>query len=344
MHMLQSIDLFSGIGGMSLALHGFCTPRVYCDIEDTSRTTLANLIRRGKLPKAPIEQDVRTMQPPLADIVLAGFPCLGFSPLGKRGGLENEQSHLVYDVIRITRESRARIVFLENHVNLVGPRFQKDFEEIVKGFRDIGFTTIRYISMHGHDVGCPQSRNRVYILLTKPDPPPLPHHAHKHIPFSWKHIPCPMSTCVCPAHRVKLLGNSVIPDLTRLAFQALWTVGTTKSRTFESQIRLPVLKRSHQYHLGDVTPLGILKYVRPIESLAASVPELVIDPALYTAPPAVRKNVSSPLVTLPVHRKGFPTLSTNQTSGCHILTKRSSRHLVTMLRSVSYTHLRAHET
>src|SRR6056300_1291670 len=81
---MKAIDLFTGIGAMSVALHplGF-TPVMYCDIEPASRITLTALMKNGKLPTAPIHDDIRTLKaPPKADLVTAGFPCLGFSPLG----------------------------------------------------------------------------------------------------------------------------------------------------------------------------------------------------------------------------------------------------------------------
>lgn len=344
---MKAIDLFSGIGGMSVALHplGF-TPVMYCDIEPASRITLTALMKNGKLPTAPIHDDIRTLKsPPKADLVTAGFPCLGFSPLGNRQGLKNPQSNLIYDVVRVVKKSGAKMVFLENHKNLITPAFASDFANIMDAFSKIGFKTARYVVMHGHDVGCPQSRSRVYILMTRPScPKDLPYAQTP--PFSWKTIPTTMSMQQCPPARVKLLGNSVIPDLTRLGFLHLWTGGQIdtlaqanlmKSIQFSKSIQLP---RDGKGDVGEITATGSerTRYKKSIVPQTHLIPEIVVDPSLYERPAtSAPGNLSSPLVTEKVHRKGFPTLTCAQTHGCQVLTKRSVKHLCTLLRFIKQT-------
>mgnify|MGYP001273447872 CR=1 FL=1 len=86
------IDLFSGIGGMSLALAplGFRTTN-YCDSDETARAVLLANMRRGLLDKAPIHEDIRTLRAKdiqgRVDCLTAGSPCQGLSQAGKHGGL-----------------------------------------------------------------------------------------------------------------------------------------------------------------------------------------------------------------------------------------------------------------
>ena len=58
---LRTLDLFSGVGGITHALRGFASPEMYCDIDPHAQAVLRNLMRQGKLPSAPIHADVTTL-------------------------------------------------------------------------------------------------------------------------------------------------------------------------------------------------------------------------------------------------------------------------------------------
>ena len=91
---LKSIDLFTGTGALTLALKGIAEPVLYCDVDESSRALIAHKQSTNELPVAPIHDDIRTLKPPRADMVIGGFPCVGFSPRGKREHFENQQSSL----------------------------------------------------------------------------------------------------------------------------------------------------------------------------------------------------------------------------------------------------------
>jgi len=55
---LRSLDLFTGIGGFTLALKGLADPVAYCDISEDSRCALGSLMKRRLLPRAPICEDI----------------------------------------------------------------------------------------------------------------------------------------------------------------------------------------------------------------------------------------------------------------------------------------------
>ena len=76
--MLKHVDVFSGIGGFTLALKDVSETKMYCDISPTSQQILRNLMRKGKIPTAPIVNDVKDLSKALTfkfDIMTAGFPC-----------------------------------------------------------------------------------------------------------------------------------------------------------------------------------------------------------------------------------------------------------------------------
>jgi site-specific DNA-cytosine methylase len=108
---IQTIDLFSGIGGITKALQGIIQPVAYCEIGNMSQCILSKNMHYGVLPKAPICPDVNVFNrtwfqkhcPEAASprMIVGGFPCVGFSPCGKRHGFKERQSSLFYQMLRV---------------------------------------------------------------------------------------------------------------------------------------------------------------------------------------------------------------------------------------------------
>jgi site-specific DNA-cytosine methylase len=106
---LPSLDLFTGIGGFTLALSGWATPVAYCDNNAGVVATLNRLMKKKRLPTAPVLRDVRDVEGIASavaksdagrvDVVTAGFPCVGFSTAGSKEGLANDESALFYDAV-----------------------------------------------------------------------------------------------------------------------------------------------------------------------------------------------------------------------------------------------------
>jgi site-specific DNA-cytosine methylase len=88
--MKRSLDLFSGVGGISWALRGLMTPVMYCEREPRCHKVLQNLFQKEHLPDAPIhpdvctlltdaspttEQDVALLEDMPIDFMVGGWPC-----------------------------------------------------------------------------------------------------------------------------------------------------------------------------------------------------------------------------------------------------------------------------
>jgi site-specific DNA-cytosine methylase len=112
---LRTLDLFSGIGGFSLAFAKFARTIGFCDNEPAARAVLERKMKAGRLDKAPVFEDVRTLHPEdlppskqnedLVDLITAGFPCQDISVAGLRAGLvKGARSSLVQQVIRLVHE------------------------------------------------------------------------------------------------------------------------------------------------------------------------------------------------------------------------------------------------
>jgi site-specific DNA-cytosine methylase len=121
---LRSLDLFSGIGGLTLALHGLAEPLVYCDIEAASRAVLHDNMKLGRLPTAVVSTDVTQLDPAWIkqnaptgspEAIVAGFPCVGFSSVGKHEGFQNPATSLFNSILRLVDIlPSVRWLFLEN--------------------------------------------------------------------------------------------------------------------------------------------------------------------------------------------------------------------------------------
>lgn len=116
--MINGLDLFSGIGGLSIALEPWVRTVAYCENDRYSQSVLLRRMGNGSLPLAPIWDDVQTLSSELIggpiDIVYGGFPCQDISVAGHGVGLGGKRSGLVSEIYRLIDGLLPRFVFLEN--------------------------------------------------------------------------------------------------------------------------------------------------------------------------------------------------------------------------------------
>lgn len=115
---MNGLDLFSGIGGLSLALKGWVKPIAYCEIDPYCQAVLLSRMGEGKISNAPIWDDIKSFNTNgfrnNVDIIYGGFPCQDISITGDGKGLEGERSKLFFEIIRISKEIQPKFIFLEN--------------------------------------------------------------------------------------------------------------------------------------------------------------------------------------------------------------------------------------
>lgn len=158
---MRSLDLFSGYGGITLALQKYVAPIAYVEIEDYAQKIIAYRMAGGSLPRAPIFADVKNIQGQLGvcDIITGGFPCQDISVAGRGAGLAGERSGLFYEVIRLTKEIRPPFVFLEN----VPAIRTRGLEQVIKEFTEMGYDC-RWTMLSAASVGAPHKRERWFML------------------------------------------------------------------------------------------------------------------------------------------------------------------------------------
>lgn len=161
--MLNGLDLFSGYGGISLALSEWVRPIVYCEIERYAQGILLSRMADGSLPEAPIWDDVRTLRGDLfkdrIDIVYGGFPCQDLSVAGLGKGLEGKRSGLFREIVRLAKEIKPTFLFLEN----VPAIRTRGLDTVIQELTEAGYD-LRWTMLSAQEVGAPHKRERWFML------------------------------------------------------------------------------------------------------------------------------------------------------------------------------------
>jgi DNA (cytosine-5)-methyltransferase 1 len=160
---LIGLDLFSGIGGISLALREYINPIAYCEIDKFARAVLLSRISSGDLVEAPIWDDIRTFKCPIlrgaVDIIYGGFPCQDISVAGLGKGLEGERSGLFYEIVRLAKEILPTFIFLEN----VPAIRSRGGLRVVTAIAELGYDC-RWCVISAAAVGALHRRERWFLL------------------------------------------------------------------------------------------------------------------------------------------------------------------------------------
>lgn len=167
------LDLFSGIGGFSLAGHwaGFETV-AFCEREPFCQKVLAK-----HWPEVPIFDDIcrltadalRQRGVEHVDVITGGFPCQDISPAGKRAGITGDRSGLWREYFRLIRELRPSHVVIENSSALL--LRQRDgiipAEIVLSDLASIGMDA-EWSVLYAADVGAPHYRGRCFMVAYNP--------------------------------------------------------------------------------------------------------------------------------------------------------------------------------
>lgn len=160
--LLNGLDLFSGIGGITLALSPWVRPVAYCEIERYARAVLLSRMSDGTIPAAPIWDNVQTLRGdmlPKVDIVYGGFPCQDISCAGRGKGLEGERSGLFFEIMRLVDEIQPSLLFLENVPAITTRGLGAVTAEITRRGYDCRWTTLS-----AAEVGANHKRDRWWLL------------------------------------------------------------------------------------------------------------------------------------------------------------------------------------
>lgn len=232
---LQGLSLFSGIGGLDLALAEWSEPAVYCERERFCQAVLFERMASGQLPTAPIWDDVRTLTTARIDtkidIIYGGFPCQDISVAGGGAGLEGERSGLFYEIARLTSKLRPKFVFLEN----VAAITYRGGQEVVATLTRLGYDCC-WCVISAKSVGAPHLRKRWFLLAhansaglqeTGAEQPSTgfeQYSASGNDPWATEpNVGRVVDGFPGRVDQIKSLGNAVVPEQAREAFKLLMT-------------------------------------------------------------------------------------------------------------------------
>lgn len=238
--MIYGLDLFSGIGGISIALAPWVRTVAYCEADRYATAVLLSRMERGDIEAAPIWDDVRTLKGamlPHIDIIFGGFPCQDISTAGRGAGLEGERSGLFFEIVRLARELEPAFIFLENVPAITA----RGGVAVVRTLTELGYDC-RWTILSAASVGAPQSRRRWFLLAYSDRNRPQGREIQGAIQKSAQTMDEQLSRFLQAdpwdagavsriygsgdgipfrSHRIKCLGNSVVPLCAREAFKTL---------------------------------------------------------------------------------------------------------------------------
>lgn len=165
---MQALDLFSGIGGMSLGLRKWVTTVAYCESDTFCRGVLFGRMEDGTLPRGPICSDVKKLRgrelKDYVDIIIAGMPCQeDRRDAGDGSSVEGKHRRLFGEVTRLVEEVEPAYVFIEGVASLRS----HGLESVVVSLSERGYDC-RWQNIQASDAGAPHARQRCFILAHAP--------------------------------------------------------------------------------------------------------------------------------------------------------------------------------
>lgn len=350
--MLASVDLFSGIGGFALALKGFAKPLLYCDRDKNVIRKLGGLMASGRLPAAPIVDDVRDLAAikgivgsRKVDIITAGFPCVGFSSVGAREGLKNEQSHLFHAATDVIQALKPRMVLFENVIGILADSHSRDMRTMAKRMHELGYS-MRWTVCSAADVGARQLRNRWYCLATRNRAVFGSIAAGKTAAFpACPKVPLVSADAESRAgfpDRIRCMGNAIVPLAGRLAFARLYTgfrvlsVGDLRATTvlrYSDAYEKAVADGAGAHGCAHVVAGRVTFHSVRVPDQPRRLMTIEVDPRNYTPPKGwVRRASDTPseALTRPFTRTSWPTPRVSAATPSHIITVRTQNDLSTV--------------
>lgn len=160
--MLNGLDLFSGIGGFTLAVRSWIRPVAYCENDPHAQAVLLSRMADRQLPQAPIWDDVRTLRAEHfgvpVDVIYGGFPCQDISSAGRRIGLAGKRSGLVNEFFRLIGELKPAFVLMENVADIR----VRGAEAVGKELACRGYDS-RWTLLPASELGFPHRRIRWFL-------------------------------------------------------------------------------------------------------------------------------------------------------------------------------------
>lgn len=162
------IDLFSGVGGLSLGFEMAGFKAVLANEYDASiaesyvknRPHVKMIV--NDITQLPIQETFSEYRGKI-DLIVGGPPCQGFSQKGQRKSINDERNFLFRYYYEVVALVKPKYFVMENVPNLLTTEdgyFKKEIESL---FESIGYKIVADV-LNASDFGVPQNRKRAVII------------------------------------------------------------------------------------------------------------------------------------------------------------------------------------
>lgn len=170
--MINYADLFCGIGGFRL---GIGDDKFNC-LFSSEIDPYAQAMYEANFGEKPLGDIFKIDEEVLShykkiDMIVGGFPCQPFSISGKQEGFEDRaRGTLFFEIIRLIRIIKPKVVFLENVAHLVNHNKGDTFKTIIASLKEEGYFVHTKV-VDAAKFGLPQHRKRIYIVAFRENVP-----------------------------------------------------------------------------------------------------------------------------------------------------------------------------
>ena len=152
------LDLFSGIGGFSIASDNVFknVEHIFCEINPFCKQVL-----KKHWPQATIYEDIKQLDTAAigyVDLLTGGFPCQPFSSAGKKRGKEDDR-YLWPEMLRIIKECKPTWIIGENVAGIINMAL----EQVCSDLEGAGYE-VQPLIIPACAVDAPHRRDRVWII------------------------------------------------------------------------------------------------------------------------------------------------------------------------------------
>jgi DNA (cytosine-5)-methyltransferase 1 len=160
------IDLFAGIGGFHQAMNFYNGKCVFASEWDkeAANTYWENY---GIMPEGDITQ-IKEEDIPEHEMLCAGFPCQAFSISGKQRGFEDTRGTLFFDIARIVKYHKQKVLLLENVRHFEKHDQGKTLKTVLNILEELNYKVF-YQVLNASDYGLPQNRERIFLVCFRKD-------------------------------------------------------------------------------------------------------------------------------------------------------------------------------
>ena len=168
------VDLFSGVGGMSLGFENENFKNIFSidfdkQICDTYRKNFPyNILLEKDIEKLSKKEILDLTKGNKIDVIIGGPPCQGFSMAGKMGRtfFDDSRNYLFKEFVRVVEILKPKIFVMENVARVYTHDKGKTRNQIISSFEKLGYNVDCKVLNSG-DYGVPQIRKRVFFIGNK---------------------------------------------------------------------------------------------------------------------------------------------------------------------------------